>query len=42
VRSYNAKIRRFPTNLIAGMFGFEKRVMFESQEGAEVAPVVEF
>lgn len=42
VRGYNAKIRRFPTNLIAGMFGFEKRVMFEAQEGAEVAPVVEF
>lgn len=42
VRGYNAKIRRFPTNLIAGMFGFEKRVMFEAQEGAEVAPVVGF
>lgn len=42
VRGYNAKIRHFPTNLIAGMFGFEKRVMFEAQEGAEVAPVVEF
>ena len=42
VRNYNAKIRRFPTNLIAGMFGFEKRVMFEAQDGAEVAPVVEF
>jgi LemA protein len=42
VRGYNAKIRRFPTNIVAGMFGFEKSVMFESQEGAEVAPVVEF
>lgn len=42
VRDYNAKLRRFPTNIIAGMFGFEKRVMFEAQEGAEVAPVVEF
>ena len=42
VRDYNAKIRRFPTNLIAGMFGFEKRVMFEAQEGADVAPVVVF
>ena len=42
VRNYNVKLRRFPTNIIAGMFGFEKRVMFESQEGAEVAPVVEF
>ncbi len=42
VRSYNVKLRRFPTNIIAGMFGFEKREMFESQDGAEVAPVVEF
>jgi LemA protein len=42
VKSFNASIRRFPTNLIAGMFGFEKRSMFEAQEGAEVAPVVEF
>ena len=42
VRSFNAKIRRFPTNIIAGMFGFEKRVMFEAQEGADVASVVEF
>ena len=42
VRDYNAKLRSFPTNIIAGMFGFEKRVMFESTQGAEVAPVVEF
>lgn len=42
VRNYNVKLRRFPTNIIAGMFGFEKRVMFEAQEGADVAPVVEF
>ncbi len=42
VKSYNASIRRFPTNLIAGMFGFDKKGMFEAQEGAEVAPIVEF
>lgn len=42
VKNFNASIRRFPTNLIAGMFGFDKRSMFEAQEGAEVAPVVEF
>ena len=42
VKTFNASIRRFPTNLIAGMFGFDKRSMFEAQEGAEVAPVVEF
>lgn len=42
VRGYNASIRRFPTNLIAGLFGFDKMTMFEAQEGAEVVPVVEF
>ena len=42
VRGYNASIRRFPTNLIAGHFGFDKMTMFEAQEGAEVVPVVEF
>lgn len=42
VRDFNASIRRFPTNLIASMFGFDKMEMFEAQEGAEVAPVVAF
>ena len=42
VRDFNASIRRFPTNLIASMFGFEKMEMFEAQEGAEAAPVVAF
>lgn len=42
VRGFNVSIRRFPTNLIAGLFGFDKMTMFEAQEGAEVVPVVEF
>lgn len=42
VRDFNVSIRRFPTNLIADLFGFDKMTMFEAQEGAEVAPVVEF
>lgn len=42
VKTFNVKIRRFPTNILASIFGFEKRSMFEAQEGAEVAPVVEF
>ena len=42
VKSFNVKIRRFPTNILASMFGFEKRTMFEAQAGAELAPVVEF
>lgn len=42
VRGYNASIRRFPKNILAGLFGFDKMTMFEAQEGAEVAPEVVF
>ncbi|MBN1198943.1 MAG: LemA family protein [Bacteroidales bacterium] len=41
-QAYNTYIRRFPATLFAGMFGFEKKAYFEAQEGAEVAPKVEF
>lgn len=41
-RQYNKSIRRFPGNVIAGMFNFESRVYFEAEEGAEKAPVVKF
>ena len=41
-KDYNTAIRRFPKNILAGMFGFDKRAYFEAQEGAEVAPKVEF
>lgn len=41
-RAYNTSIRRFPKNIFAGMFGFEKRPYFEAQEGAEKAPEVKF
>ena len=41
-KSYNTSIRKFPRNLLAGMFGFEKRPYFEAQAGAETAPVVQF
>lgn len=42
VRVYNIKIRRFPTNFIAGMFGFEKSTFFEVPEERQEAPKVEF
>jgi len=42
VNAYNSTIRRFPTNLIAGMFTFERKAYFESEAGAENAPKVEF
>ena len=40
VRVYNTSVRRFPANVIAGMFGFEKSAYFEASEGAEKAPDV--
>jgi LemA protein len=42
VKTYNIKIRRFPTNLIAGMFGFEKATFFEVPEERQEAPKVKF
>ena len=41
-KTYNTAIRRFPKNILAGMFGFDKRVYFEAAEGAEQAPQVQF
>ena len=41
-RAFNTMIHRFPNNLLASMFGFEKKAYFEAEEGAEKAPVVEF
>jgi LemA protein len=38
VGDYNSYIRRFPKNIWAGMFGFDKKAYFQAQEGAEVAP----
>lgn len=40
VKILNTKVRRFPSNIIAGMFNFEQREYFESQEGSENAPDV--
>ncbi|RHV97616.1 LemA family protein [Culturomica massiliensis] len=42
VRNYNADIRQFPKNIIAGMFGFTPKPYFEANEGAAQAPKVEF
>ena len=41
-RSYNVTIRKFPNNIFAGMFGFEKKGYFKASEGAEQAPAVSF
>ena len=42
VRVFNTKIRSFPINLFAGMFGFEKKTFFEAPEAAKEAPKVKF
>ena len=42
VKEYNVMVRRFPNNIIASMFGFDAKSMFEAQAGAEVAPAVVF
>lgn len=41
-QQYNSKIRSFPNNLTAGMFGFEKKGYFQAEAGSEKAPKVEF
>jgi len=37
-KAYNQSVRKFPSSLIANMFGFEKRPYFEADEGAEMVP----
>ena len=41
-KSFNSSVRKFPTNLFASIFGFEMYDYYEAEEGAEVAPVVQF
>ena len=42
VQEYNTMVRRFPKNIIAGLFGFERKATFEAEKGAEQAPEVKF
>lgn len=41
-KDYNMSVRRFPGNIIAGIFGFAQKGYFEADESAMTAPVVEF
>ena len=41
-RKYNTEVRRFPKNMLAGLFGFERKPTFAAEEGAERAPEVRF
>ena len=42
VAELNSKVRRFPSNIVAGIFGFEKKEMFKNQEGTENRPTIDF
>lgn len=42
VQDYNSYIRRFPTNLFVGIFGFSPKGYFQSQPGSDKAPEVKF
>lgn len=41
-QGYNTYIRKFPNNILSGMFGFQAKAYFSAESGAEKAPVVEF
>lgn len=42
VQDYNVKVRSFPMNLMAGMFGFQAKPGFQSDPGSDRAPEVKF
>ena len=42
VNDYNSYIRKFPNNIVAGLFNFDKKGYFKATEGADKAPEVEF
>ncbi len=42
VQNYNVQVRKFPKNILAGMFGFKVNPTFEAEEGANKAPEVKF
>lgn len=42
VQAFNKTVKRFPGNLIAGMFGFEQKEYFKAAAGAEKAPSIDF
>ncbi|MGG2112752.1 LemA family protein [Lysinibacillus pakistanensis] len=42
VQTFNKNVKRFPGNLIAGMFGFEQKEYFKATAGSEKAPSIDF
>lgn len=42
VKAFNKRVVTFPNNIFAGIFGFSAKEFFSAQQGADVAPVVQF
>ena len=42
VMDYNTSIKKFPTNIYAGWFGFKEKPQFKAEAGAQKAPEVKF
>ena len=40
--NYNTKRRRFPTNIIASLFGFQEKPLYKASDGASEVPSVDF
>ncbi len=42
VQSYNLKVKTFPNNIFAGLFGYHEKPFYKAAAGSENAPNVEF
>ena len=42
VQAYNLKVKTFPNNIFAGMFGYHEKAFYKSDPGSEKAPDVQF
>ena len=42
VMDYNTFMRQFPRNMVAGMFGFERKTQFQADQAAQQAPTIQF
>lgn len=42
VTNYNTKRRRFPSNIISSIFGFQEKPLYKASEGAQEVPSVDF
>ena len=42
VNGYNLKVKRFPNNLLAGMFGFHEKAFYKAEPGTEKNPDIKF